>query len=287
MSLELSIDWVMIAWRASLIAEALALLFIAKVARDLMLLRRGYRVDAQLTERDNLAAAVDLAAFMLACVVALLDSFVIEGESWTRQATSVATTGLVALPLLAFNGWLTDKALLRGIDDLVEVNERRNLAVALVRAGAVLGAALATRAAFGHPNDWLTCAAWALIGQGLIIAVAYIYKAVSPYDDLAEVKAGNVAAALPLFGVLVAAGVTVEGAIYGEVVEWAAELAAVALYLLVSALLIWGARGLLNAFLLPRGDLAEEIVRDRNAGVGLLEATVYVALAEVMAFFFG
>jgi uncharacterized membrane protein YjfL (UPF0719 family) len=286
MSLEMSIDWTMIAWRAGLIAEALALLFIAKVARDLLLLRRGYRVDEQLTQRDNLAAAVDLAAFMLACVVALLDSFVIEGESWARQATSVATTGLVVLPLLALNGWLTDKALLRGIDDLAEVHERRNIAVAVVRAGAVLGAALATRAAFGHPNDWLTCAAWALIGQVMLIAVARIYERVSPYDDLAEVKQGNVAAALPLMGVLVAVGVTVEGAIYGEVVEWGPELLSASLYLLVSAALIWGARGLLNSFLLPKGDLTEEITRDRNVGVGLLEATVYISLAEVMAFFF-
>jgi uncharacterized membrane protein YjfL (UPF0719 family) len=286
MPLELSIDWSLIAWRGGLIAEALALLFIAKVSRDLMLLRHGYRVDQQLTERDNLAAAVDLSAFMLACVIALLDSFVIEGESWVRQATSVATTGLLVLPLLAFNGWLTDKALLRDIDDLKEVNEGHNLAIAIVRAGAVLGAALATRAAFGHPNDWLTCVAWALIGQVMIIIVAFIYKRVSPYDDLAEVKSGNTAAALPLFGVLVATGVTVEGAIYGEVVEWQLELLTVLMYLLISALLIWGARGLLNAFLLPRGDLTEEIARDRNVGVGLLEAVVYISLAEVVAFFF-
>jgi len=282
----MEIDWQMIGARCAFLIEALMILFSAKVARDFLLLRRGYRVDQQLVEHDNVAASVDLAGFMLACVLALLDSFVIEGESLVRQASSIAMTGLIVLGLLAFNGWITDRALLRGIDDQRAVNEDKNVAVALVRAGAVIGAALSTRAAFGHPNPWEICVAWALIGQVGIIIMAYVYQWISPYDDLKEVSEGNVAAAFPLFGVLIAVGLTVEAAIYGESVEWLSELIAVGLYLLVGGVLLWVARTLFSKLFLPTGDLDAEITRDRNLGVGLLEASIYIALAQVVNYFF-
>ena len=282
----MELDWQMVLWRVGFLAEALAVLFIAKVARDALLLRRGYRVDQQLTEHDNFAAAIDLSGFLLASVIALLDSFVIEGESWSAQASSIAMTSLIVLSLLSLNGYLTDRALLRGIDDQHAVNEDRNVAVAVVRAGAVIGAALTTRAAFGHPNPWEVCVAWALVGQVGVILMSYVYQWISPYDDLKELKEGNVAAALPLFGVLVAVGRTVESAIYGESVAWASELMSVGLYLVVGGALLWGARSLFDAIFLPKADLNEEITRDRNVGVGMLEAALYISLAEVVNYFF-
>jgi len=282
----MEIDWQMIGVRSAFLVEALMILFVAKTVRDFLLLRRGYRVDQQLVEHDNVAASIDLAAFLLACVLALLDSFVIEGESLMRQATSIGLTGLIVLTLLAVNGWITDRALLRGIDDQKAVNEDQNVAVALVRAGAVLGAALCTRAAFGHPNPWEVCVAWALVGQLGVIIMAYIYQWISPYDDLKEISEGNVAAAFPLFGVLIAVGLTVEAAIYGESVNWLSELGAVAIYLFVGGLLLWVARALFSKLFLPTGDLDAEITRDKNMGVGLLEASIYIALAEVVNYFF-
>lgn len=282
----MEIDWQMIGTRGAFLLEALMILFSAKIARDFLLLRRGYRVDQQLVEHDNVAASVDLAAFMIACVIALLDSFVIEGESLMRQASSIAMTSLIVLSLLAFNGWITDRALLRGIDDQKAVNEDQNVAVALVRAGAVIGAALSTRAAFGHPNPWITCVLWALIGQVGIIIMAYVYQWISPYDDLKEISEGNLAAAFPLLGVLIAVGLTVEAAIYGESVEWMSEVMSVVVYLVVGGILLWGARLLFSKLFLPTGDLDAEITRDKNVGVGLLEASIYISLAEVVNYFF-
>ena len=56
-------DSSMLIWRVSFLLEAVALLFVAKVIRDLLLLRKGYRADEQITTQDNFAASIDLCGF--------------------------------------------------------------------------------------------------------------------------------------------------------------------------------------------------------------------------------
>ena len=278
-------DELTLMWRFSFLIEAVVLLFVAKLFRDLLLLRRGYRVDQQITESDNLAASIDLSGFLLGTVIALLDSFVIEGHSWLTQSSEIAYTGLIVLALMGLNSWITDLFIFRGIDDHKEINEQRNISIACGRAGAMIATGFIIRAAFGHPNSWLICVLWALVGQASLILMAYVYQWISPYDDLAEIKKGNVAAGLPMMGVLIAVGITIESAIFGESVSWTEELISVGLYLLIGALLLFISRWLFNKIFLPKGDLDHEIVNDQNIGVGLLEATLYISLAEVINFF--
>ena len=267
------------------LAEALALLFIAKVARDLLLLRRGIRGDQQITEYDNLAAAIPLAAFLLATVIALIDSLVIEGELWLTQATSIAYTGLTVILLLLINGWLTDVIIFNKVDDDQELYQNRNLSLAFCHAGSFLATGFIVKSAFAHPNPWLTCVIWSLIGQVILVIMFQVYQWISPYDDLEEISKGNQAAGLPLAGVLIASGITIESAIYGESTSWTNELLAVAFYVLAGSILLFVVRWIFNFLFLPKSDLNHEIVNDQNIGVGLLEGTMYVACAEVITFF--
>lgn len=272
-------------WRMGFLFEALALLFIAKVVRDLLLLRKGYRTDQHITEHDNVAASIDLAGFLLGTMIALLDSFVIEGESWIAQASSIAYTGLFVISFMFLNSLICDFLIFRGLDDDQEIYDHRNLALASARAGAMIATGLMIRAAFGHPNPWLLCMMWAVIGQLGLVIMAQAYQWISPYDDLQEIKKGNLAAGLPFMGVLIAVGLTLESAIYGEAIAWQDELIAVGIYIVVGSLLLWGVRFLFNVIFLPKSDLDDEIVKDQNVGVGLLEATLYIAMAEVINFF--
>jgi putative membrane protein len=267
------------------LAEALALLFIAKVARDVLLLRRGIHGDQQITEHDNLAAAIPLAAFLLATVIALIDSLVVEGELWLTQATSIAYTGLTVICLLLINGWLTDVIIFNKIDDDQELYTQRNLSLAFCHAGSFLATGFIIKSAFAHPNPWWICVTWSLIGQVILVVMFQIYQWISPYDDLEEIKKGNQAAGLPLAGVLIASGITIESAIYGESISWTDELIAVGLYVIVGSILLYAVRSIFNVLFLPKSDLNHEIVTDQNSGVGLLEGTMYIACAEVITFF--
>ena len=75
--------------RGAFLMELLALLFCAKVLRDVSAIRRGRRLNAQLTEHDNPAAALDLAGALLALVTALLGSLLIGSETWLGQASEM------------------------------------------------------------------------------------------------------------------------------------------------------------------------------------------------------
>ena len=193
-------DGMVLASTLGFLAETLALLFIAKIARDLLLLRRGIHGDQQITEHDNLAAAIPLAAFLLATVIALIDSLVVEGEFWLTQATSIAYTGLTVIVILLVNGWITDALIFKKIDDDQELYENSNLSLAFCHAGSFLATGFIVKSAFAHPNPWWICVTWSLIGQVILMIMFQVYQWISPYDDLDEIQKGNQAAGLPLAG---------------------------------------------------------------------------------------
>ena len=278
-------DYITLLSTLGFLTEILALLFIAKIARDLLLLRRGIHGDQQITEHDNLASAIVLSAFLLSTVIALLDSLVIEGEFWLTQATSIAYTGLTVVALLLINGWLTDVIIFHSIDDDQELYTHRNLSLAFCHAGSFLATGFIIKSAFAHPNPWWVCVVWSLIGQIILVIMFQVYQWISPYDDLAEIQKRNGAAGLPLAGVLIASGITIESAIYGESSSWTEELMAVGIYVVVGSVLLYVVRWLFNLLFLPKSDLNHEIVEDQNQGVGLLEGVMYVACAEVITFF--
>ena len=271
--------------RGAFLMELLALLFCAKVLRDVSAIRRGRRLNAQLTEHDNPAAALDLAGALLALVTALLGSLLIGSETWLGQASELAISGLAVLLILSFNGWLTDKAILRGIDDYRAIYEDRNVGVAACRAASVMATGLIIRGAFAHEAPWLEAISWVCVGQLALMVMALLYQWVTPYDDLAEIRGGNFAAALPLAGILFAVGLTVEAAIEGEPAGFSETLPLVLGYLAFAGVLLWLLRIFVDRVLMPGVSLSDEIAKDRNVGAGLLEASSFIACAELINYF--
>lgn len=274
-----------LARRGSFIAEALALIVVGKMIRDFLLMARGYRPNELLAVRDNHAAAVDLAGFLLALVLGILGSLVIGSSSWVGQASDIAMQGLVVIGCLVVNDVITDKLILRGIDDHAGIIDGNNMALAVARAGSAVATGLVIRGALGHGDSLVECLVWVGVGQVALVLMALLYQWVTPYDDLEQLRSGNVAAAWPIAGILVASGITVEAAVLGESHDLLTDLASVGVYLVLSMVLLYGLRTLTEWFLLSRARLSDEIERDRNTGAGLLEATSFVVGAEILAFF--
>jgi len=274
-----------LARRASFVAEAMAIVVVGKMFRDLVLLARGYKPAELLTVKDNHAAAIDLSGFLLALVVGVLGSLVISSTSWLGQAADIAMHGLLVIGVLLLNDLVTDKAILRGIDDHAEIVNNRNAALAIARAASAIATGLVIRGALGHGDALTDCLVWVVVGQVALVVIALLYQRLTPYDDLAEIRAGNVAAAWPIAGILLAVGITVEAAVHGETHDWAADLASVGIYLGLSVLLLGVLRVLTEWFLLSRARLSDEIARDKNVGAGLIEATAFVVGAEILSFF--
>ena len=118
-----------------------------------------------------------------------------------------------------------------------------------------------------------------------MVISALIYQKLTPYDDLAEIKGGNLSAALPLAGILIAVGLVMEGAVQGSYESFADDGVALLQYAGVSLALVFALRLFTDRLLLPKTNLTDEIVRDRNAGAGLLEGLSFVMAALIVSFF--
>ena len=83
-----------------------------------------------ITEKDNLAASIELCGFLFAMIMATMNSIVVRHHSWTGQAMDIALTGISVTILLLVADWITDKAIFRKIDDYKEIYQNQNIALA-------------------------------------------------------------------------------------------------------------------------------------------------------------
>jgi uncharacterized membrane protein YjfL (UPF0719 family) len=148
-----------------------------------------------------------------------------------------------------------------------------------------MATALVVRAALGHESTLQERIVWVLLGQLALVAMTRLYQRVTSYDDVAELKRRNLAAALPLAGIQLAVGLVIEASLRGEGHGWAADLSSVGIDLLISAVLLYALRWLGDLLLLHHSTFAEEIARDRNVGAGFVEGTSYIAGAWAIAYF--
>ena len=270
---------------AAFLLGAMAILFAGKLARDFLAKGRGHRVGDLITLQDNPATAIEQAGFLMGAVLGLLGSLALPEASILVQAGELALTGLIVIATLLLNDQLMSRVVCRGFDNHAEVNDNHNVAVAVPRAAGAIATGLVLRAALGHDSALLDRLGWVLIGQTALVGISLLYQWRTPYDDLAEIKGKNLAAGLPMAGVLLAVAITVEAALRGEGHGWVADLQSVGLDLALSIVLLQVLRVVADAFLLPGTTLAKEIAVDRNVGAGVMELASLLVGAFMLAYF--
>lgn len=270
---------------AAYFAGSIGAVAIAKLSRDLLASRKGHRLSAALALEDNTAVAIEQSIFVLSMVIGLLGSIVVAAEAWYEQAADFAITASLVLAALTLAERGTAGWILPGVDLDDQVNRHGNAAVAVARAAGIMATALVVRAALGHESTLQERIVWVLLGQLALVAMTRLYQRVTSYDDVAELKRRNLAAALPLAGIQLAVGLVIEASLRGEGHGWAADLSSVGIDLLISAVLLYALRWLGDLLLLHHSTFAEEIARDRNIGAGFVEGTSYIAGAWAIAYF--
>jgi hypothetical protein len=75
-------------------------------------------------------------------------------------------------------------------------------------------------------------------------------------------------------------------AVTGEYVSWIRNLTWFAIDALIGLLLLLVLRWVTDAALLPHARIAEEIARDRNVNVGLIEGVLAVGIAAIILYLF-
>lgn len=278
-----------LAFLFGLIAEALAILVLAKLLRDRVCAMRGYQVTSSITERGSVGAAVTQAGYLIGVLLGFMGAVtghVEEAGGFVRTAMAVAVAGLVTILLQLVADFASDRLIFKGVDDK-KGGETDNVALATGKAAVSLATGLVLRGALSDPESAFTGRiGWFLVAQAVMVLAVLLYCRLTPYDDLAEIKRNNLAAGFPIAGILLAVGFIMEAAVGGKPSASTGESALhAAKFLGVSLVLVYAFRLITERVLLPRLQLAKAVVEQKNVAAGLQEGISFVLASLVVTFF--
>jgi len=254
----------------------------------------------ELTKKDNHAFGISIAGATLALAIMLMG--VVSGEVGMNpayEAFLILGYGGLGLILMWVTRKIFDNISLPKISIHKQIMEG-NTAAALVDAGNMIATAIIIRAVmiWVDSNSWLGLAliiVGFLISQFLLLAATlyrrYVYaRRHNGHGIHDEIEKGNVALALRFAGHRIGIALAVTAA--SGIVIFDHET-------VTTPILIWGGTAIvmmmmltLLAFItrkaiLPKVDVAEEVDKQGNVAIGVIEAAVYVAIGFLLAGLFG
>jgi uncharacterized membrane protein YjfL (UPF0719 family) len=254
------------------------LLFLVVIAVLLWIVGRvsGYDPANEILERNNPALGVRYAFFAVAIVFALLGIF--DRAQGDAGIVDFAEHALVAVLLIYLSGFLNDWFILYHFNNDRAVINEKNIAVAVVEGATYLASAYVVAGAF---YDWETgiwlAIVWFLIGQALLILLAFLYRAFSTDAD-AQLDSHNLAVGFSLGSFLLSGGIVCGAVISGPSRGWQQDLIVVAAYILGWVVLMSLAHLLSDALMFRKSRLGDEVTKERNVAAALFKAVIFLSV---------
>ncbi|MBI4906687.1 MAG: DUF350 domain-containing protein [Acidobacteria bacterium] len=267
------------------------MLIVARLIKNLL---SPYGMDRELTTRDNPAFGLPVAGYYgaVACVyVGAVRANPVPLDAGTAGALQAlgfdfawAAGGILALTV---SRWVMDWALITGARVSDEIIRNRNIGAGAVEAGVYIASGLVLSGAIRQPGGSVltTCVFFAL-SQMVLIALGRLYQRLAGYDVAKEIQTGNLAAGTAFSLTLIALSLLMLKATSGDFVGWGPNLTYFAFDSVSGFVLLIALRWLTDLALLPGARISEEIVRDRNVNVGLVEGVLAVGVAGIILFVF-
>jgi uncharacterized membrane protein YjfL (UPF0719 family) len=283
----LQLDYAAIALATVQVVLCVVVLILAKFALNAL---SPYRVDQEMTSLDNPAFGLAASGYFAGTVIIYLNAAGVaplpldDGARAVFIAIGINLAWTVA-GIVALNGsrWLMDRMLITHVRNDREISEHRNLAAGALECGAYLAASALLAGAIRQPGGTLwTAAAIFLIGQVALILMGRFYQRWSGYDVGVEIHSGNLAAGVAFAMTLAALSLVMLKAISGEFRSWTESLSFFGFDGIVGLMLLLLLRWVTYAALLRRASIVDEIVRDRNVNVGLIEGVFAVGIASTI-----
>jgi uncharacterized membrane protein YjfL (UPF0719 family) len=267
----------------------LAVLLIAKLLKDLL---TPYKLDEELTARDNPAMGLTLAGYYLGVIIIYLGATVgplPEGELSRGELLVLLLIDLAysvgGILLLNLGRMLLDRVVLTGFSTVKEIIEDRNVGMGAVEMGSYLATAFTVAGAIhGLGGGPLTALVFFALGQVVLLLFARFYQLITRYDVHHEIEQDNVAAGVALGLSLVAIGIVLLKATSGAFVGWGENLWTFAWEAGLGFLLLMVLRWITDWVFLPGTTIAHEIARDRNLNAAWIEGAVAMGMASVIFF---
>ncbi|HBY58363.1 MAG TPA: hypothetical protein DEH78_00985 [Solibacterales bacterium] len=288
---KLQLDLTPVALALAHVALGIVALILAKLLKDWL---SPYGVDQELTARDNPAFGLAVTGYYAAVVMIFIGAARSEGlpmDAGTMAAlkalgVDIAWAG-VGIVALAISRTLMDRLLIASCRQSVEVVNNRNTAAGVVEGCVYAATGLVLAGAIRQPGGSIASAlGFFLLSQITLLLFGRLYQRWAGYDAAKEIRGGNLAAGVPLGLTLIAIALLMTKAMSGEFVDWGTNLSFFAFDAIAGFALLMVLRWMTDLALLPNARIADEIVRDRNVSVGLVEGTLAVGIAAILLFIF-
>ena len=287
----LQLDYAAMALAIVEVILGVAILIVAKLALGIL---SPYATDQEMTERDNPAFGLAISAYFAGVVIVYLSVAGLEplpldegGKAVFYAIGAKVVWALVGIVALNLSRWLMDRLLVPHVRNDHEITEHCNLAAGALECGGYIASAAVLAGAIRQPggNLWTALGIF-LLGQFVLIILGRLYQKWTGYNVGAEISAGNFAAGIAFAMTIVALSLLMVKAISGEFISWSRSLAFFAFDSIAGLILLLFLRWLTAATLLPHAKVTEEIVRDRNVNVSLIEGVFAVGIAGIILLLF-
>ena len=268
---------------------AIVMLWIGKKINDLC---TPYKLDVQLTTKDNKAIAVSFSGYLFAIGIivwsVLSQASVAESEDpgygLLQDLGSSVIWILVGILLLQVARIVNDKFLLSKFQNVKELVEDQNIGTGVVQAGSFIGSAFMIQAATygeGQGNlvvELLLAILYFAVAQVAFILFAIIYQKTTSYDLHDEIEKDNAAAGVGFGLTLVAVGTFLSSYLIKN-----DSLIGLAIWFVIGVFLLTVCRYAVDKLILPGHALDDEISKDKNWGAALIEGSAAIVLALVLS----
>lgn len=265
----------------------LVAVWIGKLVRDLL---TRYKINEELTDKNNASVGVALAGYYVALAIAIAGVLAGAGtgDLW-KDALLVGIYSLVAIVLLNISALVNDKLILYKFDNQKELVDDQNSGTGATMAGSYLATGLIVNAAVSGEaaGEWwkglLACLVFFVLGQVVLVLAGLWYQLITKYDIhkvIGDDK--NVAAGIGFGGFLFAIGYVVKAAMTGDSTSWAVDLVSFALYVVIAFVLLTIGRLITDKVFLPKAKISDEIGNQGNIAAASIAAAIYIVIAVLI-----
>lgn len=259
----------------------LVIFLVAKWAKDCF---TSYKINAELTQKDNLAVALAMSGYYLGTLAIFVGALLGPTQGLKTDLALVGGYALLGILFLNAARWLNDKLILRRFCDTKQLIAEKNAGVGIVHFGAYLATGLiAAGAVSGQGGGVLSAVVFFALGQLALILFSRIYERFSGYDVHEQLLQKNIASGVAFSGHLIALAIIIMNAAAGDFSDWRQDLVLFAVATALAFVFLPVIRVVMDRLVVPGDSLGREIREDRNIGAGALEATVAVSFAVVLS----
>ena len=275
------------------VALGLAMLTVAKYARDIV---TPYRIDEQVTKSRNLAVSLRLSGYLVGVILvflgALYQPFLLSTQEglgfnadFGEDVLEVFVYTLVGIVALNVVRIIVNRLVLYKFDIEKQIVEGKNVGAGAVEFGTYIATGLLIGGAASGEGGGADVAL-AFFGMGLVVLIlfALFYQLTTPFNIHSQIEGDNTAVGIALGSNLVAMGLVIFKAVFGNFDGWNQALASFFVFVVIGFVLLYALRLMIDVLLLPTVKISNELAAERNVGVAFIESSIVISSALILFF---